>query len=526
MITSRDPLQYTPEQIGRKAYNLFKLVELSEELGFKVPPFTVIPTNWIHNDAEMAEFYHALPKPLAVRSSSPYEDSKEASFAGRFTSVIGVSDYTNFCFTVMDVRKSAHSDSVRSYARDRNITIDDRIAVIVQEMVEPKFAGAAYSTLNRENPMTMLEFVLGTTADNLMSGKQNGNFLGFDPNLETALNKGPLGEYPLSKSDYDSLRNVTRIMRELEKRFGERLDIEFAVSMEGEVYILQKRPVIEPDWPIITAPGIEKERIIFEADVVRGAGDFTGPVFVINNYDYFLVNLSRTEGMAPFHGRMITLERRKYLDSLAKLKAFDKSNPAGYCLITESLQGHRVLTEGLSNVRVIITADYASRFSHPVKVATEKNAFYLGAYGMNHVLSQMETGDIISVISDQSQGLIYNLQKQEKEVVRREIDFSEYEQISLEKGFAMHNPHYDLVDDRFFQESEGCGVIFWDYNHTEDERRVPTYVCYELVVDGAGCGSQGYDIAEMIVPCLTFSDLLEMIALRLEATKEQRRKKT
>ena len=82
--------------VGGKACNLLRLAELSGGRDFEVPDFRVIPIGVQCSQPQLEDLFNDLPKPLAVRSSSPWEDSRGYSFAGRFTSVLNVTDFPSF----------------------------------------------------------------------------------------------------------------------------------------------------------------------------------------------------------------------------------------------------------------------------------------------------------------------------------------------------------------------------------------------------------------------------------------------
>jgi hypothetical protein len=80
---------------------------------------------------------------------------------------------------------------------------------------------------------------------------------------------------------------------------------------------------------------------------------------------------------------------------------------------TDNLEAHNIMMEngGLSNMQALITVDYASRFSHPAKDISETGAFYLGVVGRKDLLDLIDTGDTLTVVSDQTRGLAYDLVK-------------------------------------------------------------------------------------------------------------------
>src|SRR3989344_7179804 len=80
------------EDIGGKGLNLFKLAKLSKKYGYNVPDFFIIPVNYSGPNGNIllrARYLNGNGN-YAVRSSSPYEDSQQHSFAGVFETLLDV----------------------------------------------------------------------------------------------------------------------------------------------------------------------------------------------------------------------------------------------------------------------------------------------------------------------------------------------------------------------------------------------------------------------------------------------------
>lgn len=458
----REPLMQNPiDVVGGKAFNLYRLAGLSQGRDFEVPDFRVIPIRAQMTQPQLEEIFNSLAKPLAVRSSSPYEDSLGYSFAGRFTSVLGVNDIPSFQRAVSDVLASATDFQVLDYARQHGLPIDDRMAVIVQEMVEPQYSGVCYSSDNPDYPKTVIEYTHGLSHQ-LMSGDEQGNIVSFDGNFD--ITKEFIINY-----DAPELERVARVARELEGVFGQRMDIEFAVSYDRKIHVVQARPITDPVWSEIQIPEIDEHGVLLKADIVRGSGIFRGPAFVF-------ISPKELGRYAMAHN--IDVWRLRH-EQWSALREFNRNNSDGYCLVTDNLEAHGIImgNGGLSNMRALVTVDYASRFSHPAKVVSETGAFYLGVVGRKDLLDLIDTGDILSVASDQTKGLVYDLTK--PVVEQRRIDLGGVSIIQYQDALRMSLPPYEDVDDRLFVDGAGkIGVKFWDYN--EDDG-VPTDVFYDIV---------------------------------------------
>ncbi|MFN2304322.1 MAG: PEP/pyruvate-binding domain-containing protein [Anaerolineales bacterium] len=145
--------------IGNKARNLIHLKRMSK---LHIPRTWIIP--WY-----MQELYQNQPKTTtenlieslnkifdqqklyAVRSSSNFEDAHFHSFAGLFTTYLNVQGTLELQNRIIDVWRTSDSEAVRNYLDKFDLSPNDiKMAVIIQEMVEPIFSGVCFSV----NPMT------------------------------------------------------------------------------------------------------------------------------------------------------------------------------------------------------------------------------------------------------------------------------------------------------------------------------------------------------------------------------------
>jgi pyruvate,water dikinase len=82
---------------------------------------------------------------VAVRSSAIGEDSRDASFAGQYETVLNVSGAQAIVEAVLHCWRSLSSERALAYRRARGIETVPRIAVLVQEMVDPDVSAIAFS---------------------------------------------------------------------------------------------------------------------------------------------------------------------------------------------------------------------------------------------------------------------------------------------------------------------------------------------------------------------------------------------
>ena len=475
--------------VGGKGKNLLLLSEMADEIGFVVPKFEILPVGADPSEEDLRALFDSMEKPLIVRSSSPWEDSRGLSFAGQFESVLGVTSFDSFLEAIEAVLASAEDSAAREYANRHGVKIDDRMAVIVQEQVKPAFSGVCYSTIGRDSKL-IIEYT-SDLANEMMTGERQGFLASFDDDFHRRIEYG---------EDCPGLDRVARVARKIEEAFGHRVDIEFAVDHRRRTNIVQVRPITDPDWPNIMIPELGEEKIILKADVVRGSGTFTGEVCVLK---------SRTELKKKMNGSRAGLYAE--LRAMRKeLGTFNDQHPEGYCLLVDCLEEHKDIMsdEKLTNMRVLVTVGYASRFSHPLKVVSETGAFYLGALGRTDLLDTVSTGDTISVVSDQSEGFVYDWVKAEPD--RPKMYLGEVRIISFDKALEIVGPVFDEIDGYLFVDKSGSvGVLMADY---EDDSKygMPIRVFYRLVDmrDGTVLGDGEYNMRDVEYPHCNLQSLL------------------
>jgi phosphoenolpyruvate synthase/pyruvate phosphate dikinase len=235
--------------VGSKAMGLSRLCRLQANVpvGFVVPPTDCVDQA-LKTDITLAmqqlvqRFGMALR--LAVRSSASAEDGVASSYAGMYQTRLNVPP-PEVLDAIEACRNSFGSDRISSYRDAIGHTGEDiPIAVIVQRMLQPTFAGVCFTT----NPITfddeiVIEVVRGigealvsgqVTPDCYCLSKADGIMRTFDPGDENKTQLPLLSPW--------QLRKLWREARRLESAFGHPLDLEFAFVNE-RLYILQARPV-------------------------------------------------------------------------------------------------------------------------------------------------------------------------------------------------------------------------------------------------------------------------------------------
>ncbi len=403
---------YPVELIGGKGSGLIKLKHL-ENLwiynfdNIEIPNFFIIPTDCNVTDRETFNqvLYYAdklEADRFAVRSSSPFEDGKKYSFDGIFETILNVHNnlsHLELFKAIKEVKKSALSDRAKKYANDFGLKINDKMAVIVQKMIDEPLKGIIYSKF----PASIdIGKIINLTKD--------------DPKENVTLIRRKYDE----KQDYatfgykiienvgleDELaKDLLEFAYKIETEFKHPVRLEFQVNEESKrFYLLQARSVagIKNFEKISLSQIINGELIIGAKNKknqpkynlnVNGTGDFTLPI---------VIGVERSE------------ERLKNL-SFESLRRLDKEYSTGYILLCLYLQFDNEKYDSVTpNKKAVIAASNLGRH-HDLDIAREKGILYLGLENLYLDLSlqkvNLKTGDTVRLISDGIEALLYKINK-------------------------------------------------------------------------------------------------------------------
>ena len=238
LVSLDDSACEAPALAGNKAATLAVL----RRAGFEVPPGVVVPGDALGGVADTLPpaVRAALPKvpsllgpgPWAVRSSGTAEDSRQASFAGQFETVLGI-EADGLADAVLRCWRSGSADRVRAYRGDRWA---GSMAVLIQPMVAAEAAGVAFTT----DPVTgrrrtVIEAVEGL-GERLVSGAATPERWTVE---EDGSIEGPSGSTVL---DAERARAIGDLARRVEEHLGRPQDIEWAIG-GGSLWLLQARPI-------------------------------------------------------------------------------------------------------------------------------------------------------------------------------------------------------------------------------------------------------------------------------------------
>ncbi|MBI4788061.1 MAG: phosphoenolpyruvate synthase [Chloroflexi bacterium] len=223
--------------------------------------------------------YDALGRgPVAVRSSATAEDLPEAAFAGQQETFLNVVGTTELLDAVRRCWGSLWGD--RAIAYRARLKLDQqtvKLAVVVQKMVEPEFAGVMFTAnpvsgardeiVIDANPGLGEAIVSGlVTPDHFVLRKQR---LGWKiaerqaGRREVVIRSRAGGgtEHVAGRDAADlpnrALRDLARLGVAIQRHFGSPQDIEWAWA-EGKPFILQARPITALPEPVPHANKVQR----------------------------------------------------------------------------------------------------------------------------------------------------------------------------------------------------------------------------------------------------------------------------
>lgn len=179
--------------------------------------------------------------PLAVRSSAVGEDGRDASYAGRFESVLGCYTFSEACAAAELVRTSASAARVAAYQeRKKGDTAPVRVGVIFQRLVNATHSAVVFTRhpmpTGPSDPDDVVVEVTEGLGDRLVSGRVEPATweYGRDDKL-WAHRAGPMIEVP-------ARNQLVQLALKCEKVIRAPADVE--ATFDGEMWwIVQARPI-------------------------------------------------------------------------------------------------------------------------------------------------------------------------------------------------------------------------------------------------------------------------------------------
>lgn len=208
--------------------------------------FSSLEKQLLHPDNKLISMVeHLLPdyqkggKKYSVRSSATVEDSRNYSLAGIFESYLEVPG-NKLGENVLKVMASTFSSKAKNYLRHHpNLVSELKMAVIIQEMVDPKTSGVIFGAKVQtgDTDIVELEANIGL-GESLVSGKAQSveSFVFSRQDRRVIEQKGP--NY-LSQSEARALFMLSERLRN--EFSGVPQDIEWAIDKQNQIWVLQSR---------------------------------------------------------------------------------------------------------------------------------------------------------------------------------------------------------------------------------------------------------------------------------------------
>jgi pyruvate, water dikinase len=215
--------------------------------------------------SEIEEGYAALGDvPVAVRSSALGEDSQEATFAGQQETYLWIRGAQHVCDAVRDCWISLYSPPAITYRARLGSTDEPAMGVTVQQMVDAEVSGVMFTCNPVSGDPSMVAVnaswglglaVVGgeVTPDDYLVSKVTREVVRSNVSPKTVEYVPGEGgavcvEVPEERRDVAclderALSALVDVGKRVERYFGSRQDIEWAIDRGGELFVVQSRPV-------------------------------------------------------------------------------------------------------------------------------------------------------------------------------------------------------------------------------------------------------------------------------------------
>ncbi|MFT4869235.1 MAG: pyruvate,water dikinase [Colwellia polaris] len=307
---------------------------------------------------------HQYEGEMFARSSAVNEDGEENSGAGRLES-FGPMSRGEILEGTKKVFASAFDEKAIKYLTENNIDSFGGVAVVVQEAVDPAFGGVMYSSDPNGNPDKVyieanetpwqvvdddIRDIIHVDADEIPSGRSG------EGNFQYKNNKGNSEPLP----DAEQVMEISGAGKDIEDVYNSPMDIEFAYNQEGELYILQGRPITvegygEPDFNIPDdIRDIDNEEVLAETSIVRNAG-------ILEELPAVVIDDANSSGMYQTEG---------------SLEEYNNQFSEGYVVVTPVMNEN---IENRTDNAAGLVASEGGKTSHASTVADESGMLYMGA---------------------------------------------------------------------------------------------------------------------------------------------------
>jgi pyruvate,water dikinase len=288
--------------LAQQAERLDELFALSSDLQ-KLILSAAVPENIVNaiDDAAAMIPHSAFGTTFALRSSALGEDSREASFAGQYQSLLNVRR-AHLVPSYLEVVASKYTPQAMHYRLLRGLRDEDvAMSVGCLEMVDARSGGVAYTGNpgDREDrnvyissawglPKAIVDgrfasdlLVIGRTEPHAILKREIGDkkthfVLDHREGIQRADVPSDLRQRP-SLSDEEAF-GITDSALRLERHFGAPVDVEWAITGDGEIVILQCRPLTQSLAVARRPPLVGMPSPLVTGGVNASPGTAAGPV--------------------------------------------------------------------------------------------------------------------------------------------------------------------------------------------------------------------------------------------------------
>jgi len=221
---------------------------------------------------------------FAVRSSALLEDS-ETSFAGQYSSFLHVK-LEQLVEKYKQVLASKYSAEAISYRIKKGYGDEETaMSVLIQEMVSASFSGIIYTSgiykqKTANNEMTL--YITQGFGDSLADGGVSPTCvtLSKSENPQILATSGPSSSFPEEK-----IIQLATWGLQIESHYSSTQDIEWAMDVEGNSFILQTRPLfIESEQPLPSQTVmVPDDKIVIGRSEIASRGAAAGRVYRLDN---------------------------------------------------------------------------------------------------------------------------------------------------------------------------------------------------------------------------------------------------
>jgi rifampicin phosphotransferase len=187
----------------------------------------------------------ALPAgPLIVRSSAIGEDASDASFAGQLDSIAGVCGSAAVDRAIRQVWASRWSARSLTYQRARGKVLSG-MGVIIQRQIASVVSGVIFTVTPGDDRSMTIEYC-GGAGEALVSGHIDPGRITVDRGTLECIEHAAPGvghSDPLAFPDEARIRDLARRALEIERQLGAPQDIEWTFDGDGQLWIVQARPI-------------------------------------------------------------------------------------------------------------------------------------------------------------------------------------------------------------------------------------------------------------------------------------------